>query len=158
LRFDNSQIISHAHCRELEDRQWDDSINRYAEFIDGEVHMRLPDFVFEGCIYFPDDRISIFHTPGHTPDSISVYDEVERVLYAGDNIGDKEDEIVPWINTDLQTFRDLIETYKTYDFDICVSGHNKPQTKAVLSRMEASLEDSWKKQSESVNGEPDVSA
>jgi glyoxylase-like metal-dependent hydrolase (beta-lactamase superfamily II) len=77
-----------------------------------------------------------------------VYDEIEKVLYAGDNIGDTEDEIVPYISTDLETYKKLIETYKNFDFDICVSGHNKPQPKSVLAKMEEVLVDAWKKQQE----------
>lgn len=104
--------------------------------------------VFEGSLCFPGDGISIFHTPGHSADSISIYDAVEKVLYTGDNIGDTEKNIVPWIGTDHETFRRLIETYKKYDFDFCISGHNKPQKKDVLTRMEFALDDAWKKQNE----------
>ena len=104
--------------------------------------------VFEDSLCFPDDGISIFHTPGHSADGISVYDSVEKVLYAGDNIGDTEESIVPWIETDMETFQVLIETYKKYDFAFCISGHNKPQTKSVLDRMEFALADAWKKQNE----------
>ena len=35
---------------------------------------------------------------------------------------------------------------KVDDFNVCVSGHNKPQTKNVLKRMGSALEDSWRKQ------------
>ena len=146
--FGNSLIISHTTCYELEDRYWDDALQEFAESIDGQVQKCLPNMVFEGRLYMPDDRIVIFHTPGHSKDSISVYDSVDRILYAGDNIGDTEEEIVPWIGTDLTTFQGLIETYKQYNFDICISGHNKPQKKAVLERMESKLEDAWKKQTE----------
>ena len=106
--------------------------------------------VFDKSLYFPDDCISIFHTPGHSPDCISIYDAVDKILYAGDNIGDTEDEIIPEIDTNLETFRCLIETYKQYDFECCISGHNKPQKKAVLARMESALQDAWKKQIEAV--------
>ena len=49
-------------------------------YIMGEVEMCLPNLVFENAIYFPDDKIRIFHTPGHPIDSISVFDEEEKVL------------------------------------------------------------------------------
>ena len=145
--FEKSLIISHSKCRELEDKYWDEVAREYSDHIDGEVHKCLPNLVFEGCLQFPDDGISIFHTPGHSEDGASVYDSVDKVLYAGDNIGDTEEEIVPWIDTDMETFRRLIDIYKNYDFEYCISGHNKPQTKNVLARMEASLAAAWEKQS-----------
>ena len=137
--FKNNLIISHTTCRELEEKFWDDDLQKNSEYIDGDVHKCLPNMVFDKSLYFPDDDISIFHTPGHSADCISIYDAVDKVLYAGDNIGDTEDEIVPWIDTDIETFQRLIETYKQYDFNHCISGHNKPQKKAVLARMEFAL-------------------
>jgi len=141
--FGDSPIISHTSCRELEDKCWDDALRENAKYVDGEVRKCLPNMVFDKSLYFPDDRICVFHTPGHSEDCISIYDEVDKILYAGDNIGDTADAIVPWIDTDMATFECLIETYKRYDFDICISGHNKPQRKSVLARMESSLLEAW---------------
>jgi len=137
--FAGSPIISHTTCRELEDKYWDKQLQGNSKYVDGEVRKCLPNIVFDRSLYFPDDGISIFHTPGHSEDCISVFDAVDKVLYAGDNIGDTEDKIIPEIDTDTKTFMRLIETYKRYDFDICISGHNKPQNKSVLARMESSM-------------------
>ena len=139
--FENSPIVAHATCYEMADKNWDNDLRKNSEYIDGEVRKCLPNMLFERCLYMPEDGISIFHTPGHSSDCISVYDEIDKVLYAGDNIGDTKDEIVPCIDTDLETFKRLIEIYRRYDFGCCISGHNKPQTKAVLSRMESALAD-----------------
>jgi len=149
--FEKGLIVAHTTCRELEDKYWDEVYQENSGYADGEVRKCLPNLVFEGRLFFPDDEVCIFHTPGHSADSISVYDAVDRVLYAGDNIGDTEDNVIPWIDTDLETFQKLIETYKRYDFDVCVSGHNKPQPKSVLAQMEATLADAWKKQTESMH-------
>ncbi|SHJ93000.1 hypothetical protein SAMN02745163_02853 [Clostridium cavendishii DSM 21758] len=48
--------------------------------------MYLPDFVFENELYFSEDKIKLFHIPGHTIDLISVLDEEDNVLLVGDNI------------------------------------------------------------------------
>jgi len=147
--FENGLIISHTSCRKLIDAvNWSEAMQQLSDRIDGEVRKCLPNMTFEGSLYFPEDNISIFHTPGHSADCISVYDAVDKVLYAGDNIGDTDDAIVPWIDTDPETFAQVIETYKKYAFDVCICGHNKPQTKAVLARMESALADAWKKQNE----------
>ena len=49
-------------------------------------------------------------------------------------------------DTDIISFQRLFETYRQYDFNFCLSGHHKPQTKDVLSRMEAALPEAWRKQ------------
>jgi len=147
--FENSTIISHKLCREMIDAvNWSEAMQQLSGRIDGKVRKCLPNMTFEGSLYFPEDNIRIFHTPGHSADCISVYDAADKVLYAGDNIGDVDDEIIPWIDTDMETFAQVIETYKQYDFDVCICGHKKPQTKAVLARMESALASAWQKQNE----------
>jgi glyoxylase-like metal-dependent hydrolase (beta-lactamase superfamily II) len=144
--FENSIIISHVKCRELMDKHWDEAISELSKHKDGDVHKSLPNLVIENNIYFPNDSIEIFYSPGHDVDCISIYDAIDRVLYVGDNIGDTEDEIVPYIGTDKETYKGTVDLYKKYDFEICISGHNKPQGKDVISRIDAAFEDSWKRQ------------
>ena len=144
--FEDSLIIGHPLCRKLQNMHWDDAVKDHKSDIDGEVGKCLVNTTFEGTLHFPEDEITIFTSIGHSGDDISVFDHAEKVLYAGDNIGDTENEIVPWINTDLETFKNLIELYKSYDFQYCIAGHNKPQTKEVLARMEAALPSAWEKQ------------
>lgn len=145
--FEDAIIISHPICRELVDKHWDDEVKRNAEHvIASDVRKKLPTLVFQDKLYFPDDGVSIFHSPGHTEDCISVYDEQDKVLHAGDNIGDTNEMILPEIDTDFTTFKRLIELYDKYDFDICISGHNKPQDKDVLERMSVALRKKMGKQ------------
>ena len=146
--FKDSIIISHIKCHELMEKHWDEAVRELAQRIDGEVYKCLPNMVFNDSLCFPDDGIEIFYSPGHTIGDISVYDVKDKVLYAGDNIGDTADAIVPYINTDIETFKGLITLYKKFDFDICISGHNKPQGKNITTLMEAALEDSWRRQIE----------
>jgi len=150
--FKDSIIIGHPLCRELQDKHWDGVVKDFADQIDGEVHKCLVNTTFEGRLNFPEDNITIFTSIGHSGDDISVFDAVDKVLYAGDNIGDTEDDIIPWISTDLETFQKLLELYKKYDFHYCISGHNKPQTKDVITRMEAALPVAWEKQQKEKQG------
>ena len=146
--FENNTILGHPLCRDLQNKHWDEAIEQNKTAIDGEVKKCLVNTTIEGVLHFPEDEITVFTSIGHSGDDISVYDAKDKILYAGDNIGDTDDEIIPWIATDYDTFRNLIELYKKYDFEYCISGHNKPQTKDVLARMEAALPSAWKKQSE----------
>ncbi|MDR2183232.1 MAG: MBL fold metallo-hydrolase [Clostridiales bacterium] len=146
--FESGLIVSHTICRELIEKHWDEFFDSISRHIDGEARKCLPNLTFDSKLHFPEDGISLYHTPGHAPDGISIYDAVDRVLYAGDEIGDTDDEIVPHIGTDKETMQRTIEIFKQIDFDICISGHNKPQTKAVLARMETALAAAWKRQNE----------
>ena len=144
--FENYLIIGHPLCRELQDKHWEEAVKENMSRISGGTCKYIVNTTFLGSLYFHEDGIKIFSSPGHSGDDISVYDTVDKVLYAGDNIGDTESGIVPWIDTDQETFQKLIETYNEYDFKHCISGHNKPQTKDVLKRMETALPDAWKRQ------------
>ena len=137
--FSDNIIISSPLCRKSIDEGWDYCIAKNGNQMDGEAKKCLPNTTFNGTLYFPEDEIIIFETPGHTPCSISIYDAKDKVLYAGDNIGDTDDEIVPYIFTDDKTMLNTINIYKQYDFEICISGHNNPQPKSVLARIEAEL-------------------
>jgi glyoxylase-like metal-dependent hydrolase (beta-lactamase superfamily II) len=88
VAFGGSAIISHSLCRQRLEERWDAMIRKNRQYISGDVQMCLPNLVFEDGLYFPDDGIRIFYTPGHTEDGISVFDEQDKVLNAGDNIGD----------------------------------------------------------------------
>ena len=94
--------------------------------------MRLPNLVFQRELYFAEDGIRVFHTPGHTPDSISVLDEADGVLMLADNIGDSLDEIVPSIGCDVGIYLNTLKQYGEMCFDTCVSGHNRVLGKEVI--------------------------
>jgi glyoxylase-like metal-dependent hydrolase (beta-lactamase superfamily II) len=144
--FQNNVIISHVKCRELINKYWDEALEEFGASKDGEVHKCLPNLVFDEKIIFPEDGIEVFFTPGHSEDCISIYDKTDKVLYAGDNIGDTDDIIVPYINTDLEVFRNTIKIYRNYDFEVCICGHNKPQGRNITELMDAALDTCWKNQ------------
>jgi glyoxylase-like metal-dependent hydrolase (beta-lactamase superfamily II) len=83
--------------------------------------------------------VYLFHTPGHTKDSISVLDEQDGVLIAGDNIGDSDDDLLPSLACDTAVFKNTIQRYQAMAFSTCVSGHNRPQGKDVLDKILALL-------------------
>lgn len=122
--FSDCTIISHKLCRELTSTKWDEMIGKKSQFMRGDVQIHLPSLIFEDMVYFPDDGIRVFHTPGHTIDSISVLDEEDGVINVGDNIGDSFDEIMPSLETSKDVYIKTLLKYKGLDFDTCVSGHN----------------------------------
>ncbi len=137
--FKDGMIISHKSCRELAEVHWQEMIDENAQYIAGEAELCLPDIVFEDEIYFPDDKIRIFYSPGHSVDSISVFDEQDGVLNAGDNIGDTMEKILPHLDTDASTYLETIKAYKKLGIKAIVSGHNTVLGKEILERIEKEI-------------------
>lgn len=133
--FGDCPIISHTLCRQIILEQWEETLSKNKRFCFGEVELCLPNLLFDDALYFPDDKIKVFYTPGHTVDSISILDEEEKVLDVGDNIGDNLDEIVPNVDTEKQVYIDTILKYQAIDFDTCVSGHNVVLEKEIFNRV-----------------------
>ncbi|WP_442604305.1 MBL fold metallo-hydrolase [Paenibacillus sp. KN14-4R] len=131
----NSTIVSHKLCREMIDSHWDDMLLNSGKHLEGETEKCLPTLTFEGELYFPEDRIRLIYTPGHTIDSISVMDEIDQVIHVGDNIGDSMDELVPSLYCDKETYRHTLLKYKELDCDTFVSGHNQVLGKEVMDQI-----------------------
>lgn len=129
--FPDSVIISHKLCREMIESNWAEMLRKFSSVMHGEAEMRLPTITFEHELYFPEDGIRLIYTPGHTADSISVIDEVDKVLNAGDNIGDTVDDIIPSLDCEREVYIDTLMKYRELDFDLCVSGHNIVLSKGV---------------------------
>ena len=147
--FADNLIISHKNCRDELDKNWDKDFQKNEHFADGEVCKCLPNVTFENNLYFADDGVYLFHTPGHTTSCISIYDEVEKILYVGDAIGDEGEndiDIIPNIRTTPDIMQETIEKWKKVDFELCIIGHNKPHKKDVLSAMESVLIKAWEEQ------------
>ena len=130
--FGNQVIISHTLCRQLMMEKWDEVFERNKQYCKGEVTMYLPTMTFEKELYFPEDRIRLFHSPGHTVDSISILDEEDRVLILSDNIGDDREEIIPSISDDKDVYINTLKVYEKLDFDTCISGHNQILPKSII--------------------------
>ena len=133
--FKDCMIVAHQLCRDMILAQWESTMHKHGQHCCGEVSMNLPSLVFQRELNFPDDRIRLIHTPGHTVDSISVLDEEDGVLMLADNIGDDMDEIVPGLYCEKDVYRRTLLNYMQMQFDVCISGHNKPLGKEVISEI-----------------------
>jgi glyoxylase-like metal-dependent hydrolase (beta-lactamase superfamily II) len=78
------------------------------------------------------DRIgslTVLHTPGHTPGSISLYNQERKLIFVGDAITNREGKISgspKRFNFDLQQANKSIEKISTVDFEVLLSGHGEP--------------------------------
>ena len=58
----------------------------YPNLIRGDVVLTYPNITIDKYIRFEEDEVELYHTPGHSDDSISIIDCFDKVLFAGDNI------------------------------------------------------------------------
>jgi glyoxylase-like metal-dependent hydrolase (beta-lactamase superfamily II) len=120
IGFEEKQIIGHAKIVEMIEQNWAEMISRSGKFIEGQTKKVLPNTLFEDRMAFPEDGVEIFYSPGHTVDSISVYDHLDKMLYVGDNVEDPMPGIYDSHEHCIQSLRKYLE----YDFTYCISGHN----------------------------------
>lgn len=132
-------IISHRLCRELVESKWQEMLQKNNKYVNGKVEMCLPNLTFDKELYFPEDKIRIIYTPGHTIDSISVIDEEEKIINVGDNVGDTVDEIIPSIYGEKELYIETLLGYQEIDFDTCISGHNIILGKDVIEKILSKL-------------------
>jgi hydroxyacylglutathione hydrolase len=133
--FKDCMIISHKLCRKMIEAKWDDMLDKNKAYCQGEIEKYLPNLVFEKELYFPEDKIRIIYTPGHTIDGISVIDEEEKVINVGDNIGDTVDAIVPELDCEKEVYIKTLLKYKEMDFNMVISGHNVVLGKDVIGKI-----------------------
>ncbi|MCE5235565.1 MAG: MBL fold metallo-hydrolase [Clostridiaceae bacterium] len=137
--FEGSLLVSHALCRQALEETMQRDFEKYRHIARGEVRFALPSLTFDSALFFPADNLRIFYSPGHTDDCVSVFDEEDGILNAGDNIGDTDEEIVPELACDAEVYRDTLDSYRALDFKLCVSGHNRPRGFEVLREIETRL-------------------
>ena len=130
--FEDAEIISHDICRELLERfgeqRLEEARRRTPEL--AEVELRLPGMTFarEMHIKLGKRNLELFHTPGNSSDGVSIFEEEDQVLIAGDAIMP-----VPYIvNGDIDQLRATLLHFREMEIDFIVQGHGH-----VLLRGEA---------------------
>jgi glyoxylase-like metal-dependent hydrolase (beta-lactamase superfamily II) len=82
--------------------------------------------------------LTVLHLPGHTPGSIALYDPKRKVLFIGDTLGCKDGVVqgppksVTW---DMKQAYRSIETLRTLDFTVMLSGHGEPLTSDASAKV-----------------------
>jgi len=88
--FPEAEIVAHRLCRETLLKWGERSLEQARADTPAlaEVRIRLPNLVFEDDLYIHLGDRSLLLTPlaGHTPDSVGVLIEGDRILFAGDAV------------------------------------------------------------------------
>lgn len=118
--FKKNIIISHELCRELLDKYWEEQLKKNEKYILGNIEKYLPNLTFKENINFYNEGIEIFYSPGHTIDSISIFDHDEKILYVGDNL---EKPIIYVENNDIKTYIKTLNKYLDYKPKKIIASH-----------------------------------
>lgn len=120
ISFKGYDIISHELCRKVLEEQWEKQMESNHQYIEGSVEKCLPNVTFKDKLIFHEEGIELFYSPGHTADSISIFDHNERILYVGDNL---EKPIIYVEHDDVATYIHTLKHYLTYQPKKIVAGH-----------------------------------
>jgi cyclase len=88
--FEGADLVTHQLCREIL-RKYGERVLEEAKAETPEVadvQVRLPSITFDqkAVLHLGDRTIHLIPLPGHTSDSIGVYVEEDRILFAGDAV------------------------------------------------------------------------
>ena len=119
--FQNGDIVSSSLTRiAIEKRGPEQLRENAAGFAKEEIVIVLPNITFSERLVFEKDGVEFFHSPGHTADSSSCYDRVDRVLFVGDNV----EEPLHYENSDdLGDYTRTLNHYLELDASWTVANH-----------------------------------
>ncbi|PKM68022.1 MAG: MBL fold metallo-hydrolase [Firmicutes bacterium HGW-Firmicutes-2] len=126
--FKDKEIISHHLCKQLIIDQWHRQINENSKYQMGDVQMIVPSHTFVDKLEW-DDGMLLFHSPGHTRDSISVYDQETGLLIVGDNL---EMPLIYVEAQDLEAYVATLIKYKTLNPEKITASHTLHIEKYML--------------------------
>lgn len=135
------EIIAHQTCGALIQANWEKDLIKNQAYVKETLTMQLPTLTFTDELDFTDDQIRLIHMPGHTSDSICVYDYLEGILNVGDNIGDTPDQLVPDLDCTKAVYRSSIDKLKGLKAFTILSGHNQIMPPEVFDKIILDLGD-----------------
>lgn len=136
IGFEGDAICAHPLTLKMIGEHWDEMVQKGGKYKDGEIKNVLPNTPIADYFLFDEDGIEIFYTPGHTVDSLSVYDRIDKVLHVGDNM----ETPFPSVHDTEAHLKDSLKKYLEYDFDRCICGHNGDVKRAEILTVIESLE------------------
>jgi glyoxylase-like metal-dependent hydrolase (beta-lactamase superfamily II) len=123
--FRNAQFIAHELCHELLMTRGEAGLRLARSQNPGlaDVQLRLPDIVFstEMSLRLGGKTFVLAHSPGHTPDGITVYIREDKILFASDTVMP-----VPYIvDGDASIMLNSLQALKGMALENVVQGHGE---------------------------------
>jgi len=131
--FKDAQFIAHALCRDLLMTRGEAGLQlaRQQNSSLADVQLRLPDVVFTGelTLRVGGKTLVLTHSPGHTPDCITVYAKEDKILFAADTVMP-----VPYIvDGDADAMLKSLARLKTLPLENVVQGHGEIVLRGEIS-------------------------
>jgi len=127
--IDNNPVyICHEQCFENIADKWFEMIEKNSKYKDGEIDRSSINILFKDTISM-NNELEVFHTPGHTNDSISIL--FNKSLFVGDLVGDTDEELVPSL-CDKDHFVESLKKCISKNGNAVYSGHNSKKDKNVF--------------------------
>jgi len=139
--FGGAHVVAHALCRQLLDARGRESLERTqantGEFRD--VQVVLPDMVFDSGmnLYVGNKTFQLWHSPGHSSDSIVCLVREDRVLFAADTL-------MPapyFVDGSYDDFVTSLEALRNGNFENVIQGHGEVILRGEIEeKIESDLE------------------
>ncbi len=118
--FKDAIIVGSNECFQNIAKRGKQDLNQFSNYAKEEINIVNLNTVFKGDVEFLKDGIQAFQSYGHTEDSISIYDSIDKVLHVGDNV----ELPIPHVqDQDLDSYIESLEAYKEIDFKYLIGGH-----------------------------------
>jgi len=129
--FKSSLIIGHELCRKRIAKEAQHDLEEFKGHMLGDVEIVAPNVVFDKRLFFTEEGVEFYHTPGHTEDSSSCFDHVDGTLFVGDNV----ESPVPYVNgLDFAGYAATLEEYIRRSAKAIVAGHAETVLDAAAVR------------------------
>lgn len=124
--FDNALVVGHARCHELLATRGRDGLSQAKHNAPElrDVEIVLPHMVFESgtmSIHLGNKTVEMWHSPGHSPDSIVCLVKEDRVLFASDTLM----PIPYFVDGNYDDFIDSLNALKNGGYENVVQGHGE---------------------------------
>jgi cyclase len=124
--FPRADVVAHANCRTLLAQVGIPALEevKIEEPTLEEVVLRLPSITFDDGeigLRLGERLISLIHVPGHTQDSVMVYVEDDRVLFAADTVM----PVPSIVDGDVDALRISLQKVKELPIENMVQGHGE---------------------------------
>lgn len=124
--FEDAHVIAHARCRALLDERGRKSLEhtKAASEEMRNVRLVLPNMVFDSgmlTLHIGGKTLQLWHTPGHSPDSIVCLIKEDRVLFAADTLM----SLPYFVDGSYDDFLDSLRGLQGRNLENVVQGHGE---------------------------------
>jgi glyoxylase-like metal-dependent hydrolase (beta-lactamase superfamily II) len=123
--FPNTTILATEQCAANLRSQFGAELTEFGVWAKGDIVPAFPTLLFTGQLFFPEDEVLFFSSPGHTNGSASCFDLQDSVLFLGDNV----EYPLPYLySRDLISYIETLTAYLRRNPRAIITGHGERET------------------------------